>query len=622
MKATIQLYRRNLLLGLLGLLIAAIVGATLSLVKQVSDQGWVERTLSERSLLLHTLSTLRDAETNQRGFLLSGDESFLGPYNAATRQIHSDLEALGEALADNPAQMLRLNRLRSITGARMSALRERIDERWRAPASVSIDKFKLGSRLMDDAREMIQGMIDQEEQVLIVQAASARWTSIGAEAGVLTSLILAVLLGWAIQQESHREMRQLRDVNVALEEALAVANQESERRLRLEHQLRQSQKMEAVGQLTGGIAHDFNNMLAVIVGCLNLVKVKMSRSEPDAGRFVDKAMDGAERAAALTHRLLAFSRQQPLMPQTICLNGLVAGMSEVIHRTLGDIRVETVLASGLWQTRVDPNQLENALLNLAVNARDAMPEGGRLTIETGNAYIDDDYALEHVEVLPGQYVLLAITDTGTGMPPSVIAKAFDPFFTTKGLGKGTGLGLSQVYGFVKQSGGHIKIYSELAQGTTIKIYLPRFTGSSEAVRPNYQRSVSATSLQSRAEELVLVVEDEARMRSVSVAMLQDLGYRVLAAGSGVEALALIDAYPGLALLFTDVVMPDMNGRALAEEAWRRRPDLKVLFTTGFSRNAVIHNGVLDAGVHFLPKPFTLEQLGQKVLSVLQSEFAP
>ncbi len=616
MKTTIQPYRRNLLSGLLGLLVATIVGATLSLVKQVSDQGWVERTLSERSLLLHTLSTLRDAETNQRGFLLSGNESFLEPYKTAKRQIISDLEALGEALADNPAQMHRLNRLRSITEARMSALGERIEERRRALAPVSIDGFTLDRRLMDDAREIVEDMIDQEEQILILQAASARWTSIGAEAGVLTSLILAILLGWAIQQEGHREIGQLREVNVALEEALALANQESERRARLENQLRQSQKMEAVGQLTGGIAHDFNNMLAVIVGCLNLVKVKMSRGEPDASGFVDKAMDGAERAATLTHRLLAFSRQQPLMPQAVDLNRLVAGMSEVIHRTLSDIEVETVLSSGLWQTCVDPNQLENALLNLAVNARDAMPEGGKLTIETGNAYIDDDYALEHAEVHQGQYVLLAVSDSGAGMPPGVIAKAFEPFFTTKGLGKGTGLGLSQVYGFVKQSGGHVKIYSEPGQGTTIKIYLPRSVGASEVVYPNSQRSVSAISLRSRAEELVLVVEDEARMRSVSVAMLQDLGYRVLSAGSGVEALAAIDAHPRVALLFTDVVMPDMNGRALAEAAWRRRPNLKVLFTTGFSRNAVIHNGVLDSSVNFLPKPFTLEQLGQKVMSVL------
>ncbi|HEY8125363.1 MAG TPA: ATP-binding protein [Methylocystis sp.] len=290
----------------------------------------------------------------------------------------------------------------------------------------------------------------------------------------------------------------------------------------------------------------------------------------------------------------------------------------MIRRTLGEsVNVETVLASGLWRIHVDSNQLESALLNLAVNARDAMLGEGKLTIETSNAYIDDSYARQHVEVKEGQYISVAVSDSGAGMPPEVIAKAFDPFFTTKAPGKGTGLGLSQVFGFVKQSGGHIKIYSELGQGTTVKIYLPRFVGEGEVAAPRRETGAAEPSLRGSPETLILVVEDEDRMRSVAVAMFKDLGYDVLAAQNAHEALAVLDAHPRVALLFTDIVMPDMNGRALAEEALRRRPDLKVMFTTGFSRNAVIHNGVLDRGVNFLPKPFSIEQLARKVSAVLE-----
>ncbi|PPD03227.1 MAG: histidine kinase, partial [Methylocystis sp.] len=418
-------------------------------------------------------------------------------------------------------------------------------------------------------------------------------------------------------KDRQRQVAELQTANVALRIALKQAAEESERRERAEGQLRQSQKMQAVGQLTGGLAHDFNNMLAVIVGCLNLLKRKMARGEIDKDSLIDKAMECVDRAAALTHRLLAFSRQQPLAPQTVDANKLVGGMAEMIRRTLGEsINVETVLASGVWRIHVDPNQLESAILNLAVNARDAMNDEGKVTIETSNAYIDDNYAREHAEVKEGQYVLVAVSDSGTGMPPEIIAKAFEPFFTTKGPGKGTGLGLSQVFGFVKQSGGHIKIYSEIGQGTTVKIYLPRFVGEGEVAGPRREPSAAGMAFRGSPQTLILVVEDEDRMRSVAVAMFQDLGYSVLAAASAVEALALINANPEIDLLFTDIVMPDMNGRALAEEALRRRPDLKIVFTTGFSRNAVIHNGVLDRGVNFLPKPFSIEQLAQKVSAVL------
>ncbi len=317
--------------------------------------------------------------------------------------------------------------------------------------------------------------------------------------------------------------------------------------------------------------------------------------------------------------MLAFSRRQPLSPVPLDANQLVAGMSDMLRHALGGaIRLETVLAGGLWRIHADRNQLESVILNLAVNGRDAMgalADGGRLTIETANAHLDERYAAEHLGVAPGQYVLIAVSDTGTGMPPEVIAKAFDPFFTTKEVGRGTGLGLSQVYGFIKQSDGHVKIYSEVGEGTTVKVYLPRLVNATEEeAGPPAPPPLPLAD----AQEVVLVVEDEAAVRQFSVEALGELGYRVLEADGAAAALKLIDAHPEIDLLFTDVVMPDVNGRKLAEEALRRRPGLKVLFTTGYTRNAVVHNGVLDAGVHLLGKPYTLEDLALRVREALDA----
>ncbi len=382
-----------------------------------------------------------------------------------------------------------------------------------------------------------------------------------------------------------------------------------------EDRLRQMQKIEAIGQLTGGIAHDFNNMLAVILGSLRLMQRRLARGETDIQKYIDGAVDGAERAANLTKRLLAFARQQSLSPTVVDCNKMITGMSELLRRTISEtIHIETVLSGGLWRTHVDPSQLENALLNLAVNARDAMPEGGRLTIETSNADLDQRYASAHSDVVPGQYVLIAVTDSGSGMTPEVIARAFDPFFTTKSMGHGTGLGLSQVYGFIKQSGGHVKIYSEIGEGTTIKLYLPRLVGETEKNDPSASGHVPV----SKFNETVLVVEDEDSVRSVTVDMLTELGYRVLQAEGAIEALKILDAHPEVTLLFTDVVMPDVNGRKLADEAKKRRPDLSVLFTTGYTRNAIVHNGVLDAGVHLIVKPFTMETLAQKLEEIFRA----
>lgn len=405
---------------------------------------------------------------------------------------------------------------------------------------------------------------------------------------------------------------ELLDLNNHLERRVAEAIGEREK---VEEALRQSQKMEAVGQLTGGIAHDFNNMLAVIIGSLDLLGRRLGNDDARARRYVEAAADASQRAAMLTQRLLAFSRQQPLNPEILDANKLVPAMSDLLAHTLGTgIRQETVLAAGLWCTHADRNQLESAILNLAVNARDAMSDSGRLTIETHNTFIDERYAAANIGVPHGQYVMIAISDTGTGMAPEVIAKAFDPFFTTKTVGKGTGLGLSQVYGFVKQSGGHIKIYSEPGSGTTVKIYLPRFVG--EVVEHEVQKHGDLP--RGEQNEVILVVEDEPAVRQFSIDALTELGYRVIEADGGLAALRLLDAHPEISLLFTDIVMPDINGRKLADEAARRRPNLKILYTTGYTRNAVVHNGVVDAGVELIGKPFTVEQLAAKIRAVLES----
>jgi PAS domain S-box-containing protein len=420
-------------------------------------------------------------------------------------------------------------------------------------------------------------------------------------------------------QATEREVAERRRA----EEALLALNNTLEQRVvdevyarsKVEEQLRQIQKMEAVGQLTGGIAHDFNNMLAVIMGGLTLLQRKLARGETDVERFVDAAIDGAQRAATLTQRLLAFSRQQALSPEPLVVNKLVAGMSELLDRTLGEqVKVETVLAAGLWQVKADPAQLENAILNLAVNARDAMPGGGRLTIETLNAFVDDAYAQEYA-IETGQYVLIAVADTGAGMAPEVIAKAFDPFFTTKGAGKGTGLGLSQVYGFVRQSGGHVKIYSELGLGTSVKIYLPRLYGEAAATE---QAKRLATIHRGLRSEVILVVEDDERVRALSVEALRDLGYSVVEASGPTQALRMLDEGQQVNLLFTDVVMPDMSGRQLSDRAREKRPKLKVLYTTGYTRNAIVHNGMLDPGTNLLTKPFSIEELAAKIRKILDN----
>jgi nitrogen-specific signal transduction histidine kinase/CheY-like chemotaxis protein len=395
-----------------------------------------------------------------------------------------------------------------------------------------------------------------------------------------------------------------------------MLREEIARREATEEALRQSQKMEAVGRLTGGIAHDFNNLLTAIIGNLDLALRRLTGEERVRG-WLANSRQAADRAAALVQRLLAFSRQHPLEVKSVDINRLVQGMSELLRRALGEtVTIETVLAGGLWKAAIDPNQLENAILNLAVNARDAMPEGGRLTIETANSHLDEGY-IERTgaEIAPGQYVMVAVSDSGTGMSPEVMNRAFEPFFTTKPTGVGTGLGLSQVYGFAKQSGGHIRIYSEIGEGTTVKLYFPRLTGAPDIPAWSAREAVSLAGSRD-GREVVLVVEDDPQVNQLAVEALEERGYQVLSAPDGATALQLLEEAQ-IDLLLTDVVLPGgMNGRQLSEEILRLRPGIKVLYVTGYTRNAIIHQGRLDPDIELLTKPFTAEALTRKIRQIL------
>ena len=367
--------------------------------------------------------------------------------------------------------------------------------------------------------------------------------------------------------------------------------------------------------MTGGLAHDFNNLLAGISGSLELIGMRMAQGRlADVEKYVVAAQGAANRAAALTHRLLAFSRRQTLAPKATDVKQLVSGMEDLIGRTIGPaIQLETVNAAGLWPSLIDPSQLENAILNLCINARDAMPDGGKITVETGNKWLDRDAARDR-GIEPGQYVSVCVSDTGTGMPPDVIAKAFDPFFTTKPIGVGTGLGLSMIYGFAKQSGGAASIYSEPDQGTMVCVYLPRHMGDADvAVQPNEMADLP----RGREGETVLVVDDEPTVRMLVAEVLADLGYTAIEAEDGAAGLKVLNSPARIDLLVTDVGLPGgMNGRQVADAARVARPDLKVLFITGYAENAVLSHGHLDPGMHVLTKPFAMEALASRIRELI------
>jgi signal transduction histidine kinase/CheY-like chemotaxis protein len=428
-------------------------------------------------------------------------------------------------------------------------------------------------------------------------------------AGAVDRLRLRLALEERVAERTHE-----------LTEANAKLQAEAEERGRVEETLRQSLKMEAVGQLTGGLAHDFNNLLAGISGSLGLMRKRTAQGRTaEIGRYIEIAMTSVNRAAALTHRLLAFSRRQTLDPKPTNVNRLVGGMEELFIRTAGPgIQIETKLATDLWPALCDPNQLENAMLNLVLNARDAMPDGGHLLIETRNSIFPDwrgaskDVPLGKVPA--GEYMGLFVTDTGVGMPRDVIVRAFDPFFTTKPTGEGTGLGLSMIYGFVQQSGGHVLLSSEIGQGTMVSIYLPRHLGAADGV---VEVDAATKPLQAEASAVVLLVEDEIAVRMIVVEVLSDLGYTVLEADNSQSGLRIVESRARIDLLLTDVGLPGgMNGRQLADAAREQRPGLKVLFLTGYAESAAVGNGRIEQGMEVMTKPFDLEMLAAKVQGMI------
>jgi signal transduction histidine kinase/CheY-like chemotaxis protein len=580
-----------------------------------SDDAWVVHSLSVRDQLTRVLSLVQSAETGQRGYLLTGRDDYLKPYAMATEQLAPILDRLTDLTSDNPQQQTAIAELRRLIKEKLDELRSTLDESkaGHAAAALAIVNNDSGYRLMLQIRQQITSMQGVEDDLLASRQSGAARSGMLLQAGVAVAFLLIVILGVLIARFTRQSFAALGAARDRLVASNTQLLEQISRREQVESQLRQSQKMEALGQLTGGIAHDFNNMLGVIMGAQDLIQRRIAKGDFGIQRFVEAAANAAERAATLTQRLLAFARQQPLAPQPIDANKMIASMSDLLHSTLGEhVQIETVTTGGLWTINADAQQLESAVLNIAINARDAMPDGGKLTIETANTFLDDAYCRQNPEIEPGQFVLLAVTDTGAGMSPDVAARVFDPFFTTKAVGKGTGLGLSQVYGFVKQSRGHIKIYSEIGVGTTVKIYLPRLTG----IVTEAKAAAAGPLRTGDRSEIILVVEDDTLMRRLTAEALHELGYTVFDSENAANALAILDREPGVSLLFTDVVMPDINGKKLADEALRRRPGLKVLFTTGYTANAVVHGGVLDAGVNFISKPFTLDQLAAKVRTAL------
>jgi signal transduction histidine kinase/ActR/RegA family two-component response regulator len=574
----------------------------------VNKTAWVQHTLEVQTRIAAIWSRLQDAEIGQRSFVLTGDERFLEPFESGSNGLTNDLDGLANLVADNPEQVAAVAEVRPLIAQRIALAQKTIEMRRTGSFEEARAEVLKGDGLaaMRELRGEFQRMQQTEAALLEVRTASAQKAIYALSAALLVLFLgtVAALTSWIINQR--RTSKELADTNDALKQS--IADREA-----AELQMRQMQKMEAVGQLTGGIAHDFNNMLAVIISGISLARKRLANGQAGATELLASAIDGANRAAALVKKLLAFSRQQPLEPQAIDANKFVAGMSDLTARALGEtIRMETVLGGGLWATLADPVQLETAVLNLCVNARDAMPNGGRLTLETTNCYLDDRYARLHPGVPAEQYVLIAVTDTGVGMSDEVLSKAFDPFFTTKPPGMGTGLGLSQVFGFVKQSGGHIKIYSERGQGTTVKLYLPRHAGAVADL------SRAPAAIEHRGEETILVVEDDPSVLALTATALRELGYTVFEASHANGAVHHLKNGSKPDLLLTDIVMPDVNGRALAEQAAALCPQIKILFMTGFTRNAIVHNGVLDAGVHLFAKPFSIEELSVKIREVLQT----
>jgi signal transduction histidine kinase/CheY-like chemotaxis protein len=677
-------------------------------VNERTAQNWVRHTYQVIQELNFVIRDAQDAETGQRGYLLTGQQDFLAPYNSGRSRIAADLARFRELTRDNPAEQLRAGRLEGLVRDRFSAFDNSLVQNGKPDSAQLTAALNKGKQRMDALRHEVGAGVAEEQRLLAERDRARRQTenleiafALGAalltlgvllfaavllvrnnisltiaeraranEAAILQATLETVRDGvayftsdgllcafnltffrlldlperLAVQQETtlaalealeaERPVRVLappagsdnpleaRHVRYGEREldvykapvatgGFLIGVQDVSARMRAEGIARQSQKMEAIGHLTGGIAHDFNNLLQIISANLDLaVAGEGVKTDPKLRERLQNAVAAVGRGSRLTGQLLAFARRQALEPRSIDLGRVIRDMSDMLRRTLGEhIAVETVIGGGLWNTLADPSQVENTVLNLAINARDAMPDGGKLTLEVANAHLDDRYAAQHAEVAPGQYVMLAVSDTGTGMTAEVLGRVFEPFFTTKPEGKGTGLGLAQAYGFVKQTGGHIKIYSEVGHGTTIKLYLPRTRREQDMPDANGPQAVVGGS------ERILVVEDDEGVRAAVVDMLADLGYAVRRAEDAESALAML-ADEKFDLLFTDVVMPgNIPTREFTRRAQEMIPGLLVLYTSGYTQNAIVHNGKLDDDAFLLSKPYRKDELARKLRSV-------
>ena len=601
-----------------GLLAAAALAMIVGLTRSRDADMRVLHTLEVQRTAQTLLIATRDAESAIRSFLLSDDKEDLDRFEPSLARVQENLGSLTSLTADNDIQQDRIANLNTLFQAKRDQLETcvKLAKDGQREAALAVINAPDDRNVSDDIRVEVESVLTTEQQLLKERQAKSAQQRYILAALIGLALLTATILAGVLAVSSRSALKGLLDLNAELDA-------ESNLRQEAEATLRQAQKIEAVGQLTGGIAHDFNNLLTIIIGNLDSMKRQLGNVAGDASakllKSLDAALQGARSAGQLTQRLLAFSRRQALDPQRLDVNRLVSGMLDMLRRTLGaEISIETVLGAGLWPAFADGHQLENVLLNLALNAKDAMPQGGCLTIETANTYLDAAYVRRFGDVQAGQYVVLCVTDTGTGIPDEIIDRVFEPFFTTKPTGEGSGLGLAMVHGFVKQSGGHVRIYSEDGEGTTVKIYLPRMTGAEEmTAAPSGKIEPGSIVPRAKPHETILLVEDNEGVRDYAKDVLTELGYRVLVAADAEEALRLAAQQPAIDLLFTDVVLPGpLTGRDLANRLSQRYPDLPVLYTTGYTRNAIVHQGRLDPDVHLLNKPYTQQDLAHKMRELL------
>lgn len=603
-----------------GFVVLALAGAMTIHAGVMRQQSgyFVRRALNVQKHLHHLFALVSGAESAERGYLITSNETYLVPYHEALRYLDPNFDELSRLLEDNPRQQLALTGLRLLVRQRMANIKTTVDlvVSGRADNVLRTMRTGTGDTEINEISRAMSEMMTAEQQLLERREDEFASATATLELGVMVLIGVTIALAVYAIATAHNQLSAISESNAALRAAHGQLIEAGTRREELEAQLRQSQKLDAIGQLAGGIAHDFNNMLSIIVSSLNILRRRLARGDDQYEQFIDSALDGADRAAKLVRRLLAFARQQPLAAAPLDANQLVADMTKLLRRALGEqVRIETALAEGLWRTEIDANELEHAIMNLAVNARDAMPEGGVLKIETANRRLVDADVSGIEGAKPGDYIVIVVSDTGFGMPPDVAAKAFDPFFTTKPVGKGTGLGLSQVYGFVKQSGGHIVVRSELGKGTSITMFLPRcFEDAPALERPQKKEDYPL----GRSEEIVVVVEDEGQARQMAAECVRELGYTPIAAENAAAAVRILDQRSDVSLLMTDLLMPGMSGRDLAREARRRRPGLRVLFMSGYVRDAALLTSDDGRAEHLLAKPLSLDSAARKIREAIDA----